>query len=280
MQQMTSRLNQYFLTRVVSYLTQNVPCRIQPTTSLLYVTDIERIVIYLPKFFSINTHTFLIYCYYSPTNSTAIVLEHLRFTARMGARQILVYDYNQGGEAAPYDAPILRSPSVSRIRYVSDTDTAGIRRGYVSSDFYYFRILLCIGYVYGYVWATLDTAQHIFWHIQPTNRYNPNSLSLPLSQYPTSSSRQGLGVPCSCIRQARPATPPDAADTGDPARRRRRASRLSCSSTASPPPLLHPHGLSSAVPIPPQPHSLSSASAPDYWVSPSSLPFYASTFTL
>ena len=66
MQQMTSRLNQHFLTRVVSYLTQNVPCRIQPTTSLLYVTDIERIVIYLPKFFSINTHTFLIYCYYSP----------------------------------------------------------------------------------------------------------------------------------------------------------------------------------------------------------------------
>ena len=138
MHQMTSRLSQHFLTCGVSYLTQNVPCRIQPTTSLLYVTDIERIVIYLPKFFSINTHTFLIYCYYSPTNSTAIVLEHLRFTARMGARQILVYDYNQGGEAAPYDAPILRSPSVSRIRYVSDTDMAGIRRGYVSSDFYYF----------------------------------------------------------------------------------------------------------------------------------------------
>ena len=95
MHQMTSRLSQHFLTCGVSYLTQNVPCRIQPTTSLLYVTDIERIVIYLPKFFSINTHTFLIYCYYSPTNSTAIVLEHLRFTA--GARQILVYDYNQGG---------------------------------------------------------------------------------------------------------------------------------------------------------------------------------------
>ena len=92
MHQMTSRLSQHFLTCGVSYLTQNVPCRIQPTTSLLYVTDIERIVIDLSKFFSINTHTF---CYYSPTNSTAIVLEHLRFTA--GARQILVYNYNQGG---------------------------------------------------------------------------------------------------------------------------------------------------------------------------------------
>jgi len=126
-----------------------------------------------------------------------------------------------------YDAPILRSPSVSRIRYVSDTDTAGIRLGYVYDDFYYFRILLCIGYAYGYVWATLDTAQHNFWPIQPTNTYNPNSLTLPLSQYPTSSSRQGSGVPCSRIRQARPATPPDAADAGDPARRRRRAGRLS-----------------------------------------------------
>ena len=150
-----------------------------------------------------------------------------------------------------YDAPILRSPSVSRIRYVSDTDTAGIRRGYVSSDFYYFQILLCIGYAYGYVWATLDTAQHNFWPIQPTNTYNPNSLTLPLSQYPTTpraaaASRQGgalLPHP-----PAPPATPPDAADAGDPARRRRRAGRLSCSRTASPPPSLFPHGPTASPP--------------------------------
>ena len=70
-----------------------------------------------------------------------------------------------GVQIVGYDAPILRSPSVSRIRYVSDTDTAGIRLGYVSDDFYYFRILLCIGYAYRYVWAALDTAQHNFWPI-------------------------------------------------------------------------------------------------------------------
>ena len=121
-------------------------------------------------------------------------------------------------------APILRSPSVSRIRYVSAMDTAEICLGYVSGDFYYFRILLCIGYAYGYVWTTLDTAQHNFWPIQPTNTYNPNYLTLPLSQYPTTpraaaASRQG--VPCSRIRQRHlrrrptprtPATPRDAAD--------------------------------------------------------------------
>ena len=155
-----------------------------------------------------------------------------------------------------YDAPILRSPSVSHIRYVSDTDTAGIRRGYVSSDFYYFQILLCIGYAYGYVWATLDTAQHIFWPIQPTNRYNPNSLSLPLSQ---SHEQQPPGV-----RGALLPHPPGA--TCDAARRRGRRRPRATPPTRRPPVLL--------------PHGLSSASAPDYWVSPSSLPFYASTFTL
>ena len=161
-----------------------------------------------------------------------------------------------------YDAPILRSPSVSRIRYVSDTDTAGIRRGYVSSDFYYFRILLCIGYVYGYVWATLDTAQHIFWHIQPTNRYNPNSLSLPLSQYPTSSSipraaaarGQGCPAPASARRDRRlrpmprtPATPRDAADApaACPAPARPLL-RLCCTRTASPPLSLFPHDSTSS----------------------------------
>ena len=54
-----------------------------------------------------------------------------------------------------------------------------------------------------------------FWPIQPTNTYNPNSLTLPLSQYPTTpraaaASRQGgalLPHP-----PAPPATPPDAAD--------------------------------------------------------------------
>ena len=161
-----------------------------------------------------------------------------------------------------YDAPILRSPSVSRIRYVSDTDTAGIRLGYVSGDFYYFRILLCIGYAYRYVWAALDTAQHNFWPIQPTNTCNPNSLTLPLSQYPTTpraaaASRQG-GVPCSRIRQRHlrrrptprtPATPRDAADApaACPAPARPLL-RLCCTRTASPPPSLFPHGPTASPP--------------------------------
>ena len=142
-----------------------------------------------------------------------------------------------------YDAPILRSPSVSRIQYVSDTDMAGIRRGYVSSNFYYFQILLCIGYAYGYVWATLDTAQHIFWPIQPTNRYNPNSLRPPT--LPVSHEQQPPGV-----RGALLPHPPGA--TCDAARRRGRRRPRATPPTRRPPVLL-PHGLSSASAAPARP---------------------------
>jgi len=146
-----------------------------------------------------------------------------------------------GGGMFDYDAPILRSPSVSRIRYVSDTDTAGIRLGYVSGDFYYFRILLCIGYAYGYVWATLDTAQHIFWPIQPTNRYNPNSLRPPT--LPVSHEQQPPGV-----RGALLPHPPGA--ICDATRRRGRRRPRATPPTRRPPVLL-PHGLSSASAVPP-----------------------------
>jgi hypothetical protein len=48
-----------------------------------------------------------------------------------------IYTHVMGGT---YDARILQGGSVSRIRYVSDTDTQRIRHGYVSEPYYEFRI--------------------------------------------------------------------------------------------------------------------------------------------
>ena len=60
-----------------------------------------------------------------------------------------------------YDAPILRSPSVSRIRYVSDTDTPWIRVGYVSGRIPKNRIRTGADTRTGRGWARLDTAQRL-----------------------------------------------------------------------------------------------------------------------
>ena len=86
-------------------------------------------------------------------------------------------------------------------------------------------------------------AQHIFWPIQPTNRYNPNSLRPPT--LPVSHEQQPPGV-----RGALLPHPPGA--TCDAARRRGRRRPRAMPPTRRPPVLL-PHGLSSASAAPARP---------------------------
>jgi hypothetical protein len=57
-----------------------------------------------------------------------------------------------------YDAQILQRGSVSRIRYVSDTDTPRIRLGYVSRPYYENWIRIDQDTGIRHVWADLDTA--------------------------------------------------------------------------------------------------------------------------
>lgn len=79
--------------------------------------------------------------------------------ARWGGRWPVGYRAKTD-EARPtaYDAQILQRGSVSRIRYVSDTDTPRIRLGYVSRPYYENWIRIDQDTVIRHVWADLDTA--------------------------------------------------------------------------------------------------------------------------